>query len=144
MFVMLIHYLFDMYIVIILIHFQDVVPRLANLLFLWIISFVVGGGIWAMVGDMRAGLLSFKEICLVTLSTSLSLLFKILDMSTGMYSTLFDFNNFYIPLPGSLIVLSSDSLFTGFGLCLGNINMIIPIDCCELFSGFICIVSEIN
>lgn len=86
MFVMLIHYLFDMYIVIILIHFQDVVPRLANLLFLWIISFVVGGGIWAMVGDMRAGLLSFKEICLVTLSTSLSLLFKILDMSTGMYS----------------------------------------------------------
>ena len=51
--------------------------------------------------------------------------------------TLFDFNNFYIPLPGSLIVLSGDSLFTGFGLCLWNINMIIPVDCCELFSGFI-------
>ena len=41
---------------------------------------------WAMVGDIRAGLLSFKEMCLVTLSASFILLLNILDMSTGMYS----------------------------------------------------------
>lgn len=58
--------------------------------------------------------------------------------------TLFYFHNFYIPLPGSLIILSGDSLFTGFGFGLGNINMIIPVNCSKLFSGFISIVSKIH
>ena len=41
---------------------------------------------WAMVGYIRAGLLSFKEMCLVTLSALFVLLLNILDMSTEMYS----------------------------------------------------------
>ena len=51
-------------VIIYMVHFEARVPRLANLLLLWIISFVLGGRTWAMVGDIRDGLLSFKEICL--------------------------------------------------------------------------------
>ena len=65
-------------------HFDDF--PLANLLFLWTISFVAAGEMWAMGRDTRAGLLSLKEMCLVTLSPSFTLLLNILDMSTVLYS----------------------------------------------------------
>jgi hypothetical protein len=39
-----------------------------------------------MVGEISAGLLIFKDTFRVTLYTLSSLLFKILEMSTGMYS----------------------------------------------------------
>ena len=57
-----------------------------NLLLLSTISFVGGGGMWAIVGEIRAGSLVFKSMALVTPPTSSSstLLFKILEMSTGM------------------------------------------------------------
>lgn len=58
--------------------------------------------------------------------------------------TLFNFYNLYVPLLGSRVVLSCYSLFPRLGLCLGKINMIIPVDCCQLFPGFICIVSKVQ
>ena len=39
-----------------------------------------------MVGEIRAGSLLLREAVRVTLSTSSALLFKILDISTGIYS----------------------------------------------------------
>lgn len=99
---------------------------------------------WAMVGEIRTGLLSFKEMCLVTPSASCILLFNILDEYWNILITLFNFYNLYVPLLGSRVVLSCYSLFPRLGLCLGKINMIIPVDCCQLFPGFICIVSKVQ
>ena len=59
-----------------------------NLLLLSVISWVGGGGRWAIVEEIRAGSLVFKSTTLVTPPTSSSstLLFKIFEISIGMYS----------------------------------------------------------
>lgn len=59
-----------------------------------------GGGFTAMVGASNAGSLSFRETCLVTISTSSFLALKIFPINMGMYSypfltlTTFEFHSF--------------------------------------------------
>ena len=58
--------------------------------------------------------------------------------------TLFNFHNLHIPLPGSWVVFSCYAFMFRLGLCLGKIRVVIPVNCCQLFPGFICIVSEVK
>ena len=63
-----------------------------------------GGGIWGVVGEIRAGQFLLREAVRATLSTS-AILFKILDIKhCDVFICLCHFNNHHIPLIGSGII----------------------------------------
>lgn len=67
-----------------------------NLLFRKAMSFVGGGGTWAVVGAISAGSLLLRSTILLTLSRSLSLLLNMREINTGMYSYPFSHITFLI------------------------------------------------
>jgi hypothetical protein len=86
-----------------------------------------------MVGEIRTGLLSFKEMCLVTPSAS-CILQSVQHSGYDYWNiliTLYNFYNLYIPLPGSRVALFCYSFFPRLGLCWGDRLTIVVVNCCS-------------
>jgi len=54
---------------------------------------------------------------------------------------LVSFDNFYIPLLGTLVVLSTENLFPCFFGSNGKVKVVIPVNCCQVLSDFVSLVT---
>ena len=98
------------------------------------------GGVYlsAMVKASKAGSLSFKDTCLVTISVSFFSHVKNLHHHHWNVLKLFlDCDNFHVPIICSLIVLSGYYLLSCFCCCCFKVHMEIPINGCKLFACFV-------
>ena len=90
-----------------------------------------------MVKASKAGSLSFKDTCLVTISVSFFSHVKNLHHHHWNVLKLFlDCDNFHVPIICSLIVLSGYYLLSCFCCCCFKVHIEIPINGCKLFACF--------
>ena len=109
--------------------FSDGKPNLLQQLVCSAVT-VGDGGLAAIVGAYKRGSLSLSDTCVANRSTSWHSGMKHFGNEEGdKLISLVSFDNFHIPLFCSLVVLSTEKLFTCFLGSNRKVKVVIPVNC---------------